>query len=527
MSRGEWFPALGLVAWLCCLSPGPVQGGKVLVMPVDGSHWLSMEVLVKELSQRGHEAVVLVPETSLLIHGSESYKTEIYQVPYTKAELDALLDLLREGLFLKPPDIADIFLNMQRLINFTTMQVKGCESLLNNQPLMSQLKGGGFDLVLTDPFLPCGSILAHIFSIPAVYFLHGLPCELDTKANQCPSPPSYVPVYYSGNTDVMTFPQRVKNMVMSILESYVCKIMYANFDDLVSRYLGDNMTYRGIISNGAIWLLRYDFAFEWPRPQLPNMVFIGGINCGQKAPLPADLEEFVNGSGDDGFIVFTLGSMVSNMPEQKAKQFIDAFRQIPQRVVWRYTGVLSDDVPKNVRLMKWLPQNDLLAHPKAKAFITHGGTHGIYESICNAVPMLMFPLFGDQGENVHRMVSRGVAEKLTMCDVTTETLLAALNRIINDKSYKEKMVTLSQVHLDRPVEPLDLAVFWTEFVIRHKGAAHLRIAAHDLNWIQYHSLDVFGLFFIILVTVLWVTVKCCSRCTRMCFRRGTPKKKRE
>lgn len=30
------------------------------------------------------------------------------------------------------------------------------------------------------------------------------------------------------------------------------------------------------------------------------------------------------------------------------------------QVVWRYTGVPPVDVPKNVKLMKWLPQNDLL-----------------------------------------------------------------------------------------------------------------------------------------------------------------------
>lgn len=75
----------------------------------------------------------------------------------------------------------------------------------------------------------------------------------------------------------------------------------------------------------------------------------------------------------------------------------------------------------------------LPAHPKIKVFMTHGGTHGIYEGICNGVPMLMFPLFGDQGDNVHRLVARGVAEKLSMLDVTTETLQAALKKIINDK----------------------------------------------------------------------------------------------
>lgn len=527
MSSGVWFPAQGLVALLCCLSLGPVQGGKVLVLPVDGSHWLSMKILVKELSQRGHEILVLVPECSLLINSTESYKTEIYKVPFTKADLDAKFSNLGENVFLKPPEITDMFKDTQLLVSFTSMQVKGCESLLTNQPLMSRLREEGFDVLLTDPFLPCGSILAHIFSIPAVYFLRGLPCELDSKANYCPTPRSYVPVYFSGNTDVMTFPQRVKNMIVSLVESYMCGVMYFHFDDLVSRYLGDNMTYKGLLGNAAFWLLRYDFVFEYPRPVMPNSAFIGGINCAKKAPLPADLEEFMDGSGDDGFIVFTLGSMLSKMPAETAKQFFEAFRQIPQRVLWRYTGVPPVDVPKNVKLMKWLPQNDALAHPKAKVFITHGGTHGVYEGICNGVPMLMFPLFGDQGDNALRMVYRGVAEKLSIHDVTTEKILAALNKLIHDKSYKEKMLRLSAIHLDRPVQPLDLAVFWTEFVIRHKGADHLRVAAHELNWIQYYSLDVIGFLVIILLTILWLSLKCCLFCIHKCLRKGTEKKKKE
>ncbi|KAM4558335.1 UDP-glucuronosyltransferase-like [Odontesthes bonariensis] len=527
MSREVWFPTVGLLAWLCCLSMGPVQGGKVLVMPVDGSHWLSMKILVKELIRRGHDVTVLVPESSLLIQGSDGYKTEIYKVPYTQAELDENFNKLRDGVFIKAPGIQDLFVNVQRLVNFTSLQVIGCEGLLDSDSLMSQLRGEGFDLMLTDPFLPCGSVLAKMFSIPTVYFLRGLPCGLDIKANQCPSPPSYLPASFSGNTDHMTFPQRVTNMMMSILESYVCKVMYQHFDDLTSRRCEEGMTYKELISQGAIWLLRYEFTFEWPRPLLPNMVLIGGINCAKKAPLPADLKEFVDGSGDDGFIVFTLGSMIANMPEEKAKQFFDAFRQIPQRVVWRYTGTLPKDAPKNVRVMKWLPQNDLLAHPNAKVFMTHGGTHGIYEGICNGVPMLMFPLFGDQGDNVLRMVSRGVAQKLSIFDMTTETLVAALNNIIQNKSYKQRMVELSEIHLDQPVPPVDLAVFWTEFVMRHKGAAHLRVSAHDLNWIQYHSLDVFGFFAIVLITVSWLTLKCCLFCTRKCCGKRIVKKKSE
>lgn len=66
-------------------------------------------------------------------------------------------------------------------------------------------------------------------------------------------------------------------------------------------------------------------------------------------------------------------------------------------------------------------------------FITHGGAHGIYEGICNGVPMVMIPLFGDQVDNVLRMVLRGVAESLTMFDLTSEQLLEALRKVLNNK----------------------------------------------------------------------------------------------
>jgi glucuronosyltransferase len=37
---------------------------------------------------------------------------------------------------------------------------------------------------------------------------------------------------------------------------------------------------------------------------------------------------------------------------------------------------------------------------------------------------------------------------------------------------------------------MDTAIFWTEYVIRHKGAPHLRSAAVDLPWYQYLLLDI-------------------------------------
>lgn len=78
--------------------------------------------------------------------------------------------------------------------------------------------------------------------------------------------------------------------------------------------------------------------------------------------------------------------------------------------------------------------------------------------------------------------------------------------------YKDSVQKLSALHKDRPVDPLDLSVYWTEFVMRHKGAKHLRPAVHELNWLQYYCLDVIALLAIVVLFFVMVTVKCLKLC---------------
>jgi glucuronosyltransferase len=56
--------------------------------------------------------------------------------------------------------------------------------------------------------------------------------------------------------------------------------------------------------------------------------------------------------------------------------------------------------------------------------------------------------------------------------------------------YRENAQRLSRIYRDQPLTPLEQAVYWTEYVIRHKGAPHLRSAVLDLAWYQYLLLDV-------------------------------------
>ncbi|KFP91834.1 UDP-glucuronosyltransferase 1-3, partial [Apaloderma vittatum] len=136
--------------------------------------------------------------------------------------------------------------------------------------------------VLTDPIFICGATLANYLSLPSVFFMRGLPCNLHYVATQCPSPLSYVPRIFTFNSDHMTFFQRVENALISLLELQYCNDYYKDALKLSSEVLQRDVSLTDIFNSASIWILRFDFVFEYVRPVMPNMVFIGGINCAQK-----------------------------------------------------------------------------------------------------------------------------------------------------------------------------------------------------------------------------------------------------
>uniref|UniRef100_A0A7N4NRY6 UDP-glucuronosyltransferase n=1 Tax=Sarcophilus harrisii TaxID=9305 RepID=A0A7N4NRY6_SARHA len=526
MARGlrSWPWALVRLA-LCAACLGFVQGGKLLVFPMDGSHWLSMREVVQELGLRGHESTVLASELSLHIREGRHYTLRTFPVTFSKDLFQDLVHNSAHKIFELESFLKRYFNMITILKNIIHMHLSFCTDLVYNKELMKSLEETHYDAVFTDPASPCGAILAQYLSIPTVYFLRGVPCALDAKSTQCPGPSSYVPRMTTEHTDRMTFLQRVKNILYALPQNVVCHMLYSPFVSLASELLQRDLSIVDVLSHGSVWLMRTDFVMDYPKPVMPNMIFIGGINCAKNKQLSQEFEGYVNASGEHGIVVFSLGSMVSEIPMAKAMEIADALGTIPQTVLWRYTGKPPSNLAKNTKLVKWLPQNDLLGHPKTRAFITHAGSHGIYEGLCNGVPMVLMPLFGDQMDNAKRMESRGAGVTLNVLEMTSADLSKALKTVINDKSYKENIMRLSALHKDRPISPLDLAVFWVEFVMRNKGAPHLRPAAHDLNWFQYHSLDVIAFLLAIVLTVVFIAVKSYMFCCQKCFgKKGKAKK---
>jgi glucuronosyltransferase len=59
------------------------------------------------------------------------------------------------------------------------------------------------------------------------------------------------------------------------------------------------------------------------------------------------------------------------------------------------------------------------------------------------------------------------------------------------------MLAVSRAYQDRPMSAMETAIFWTEYVIRHGGARHMRSAALGLAWYQYLLIDVIAFIVVI------------------------------
>ncbi|XP_002717170.1 UDP-glucuronosyltransferase 2A3 isoform X2 [Oryctolagus cuniculus] len=529
--RCEKWVSTVLLLQLCCAGCGLC--GNILVWPCDMSHWLNLKTILEKLTERGHYVTVLISSHTFLVDYSESsaLNFEVVSVPNNQdSALNELYDFLELAANVLPtlPLWQSAIKLQEFLANMTENMKLFCENVVYNQTLMKKLQETKYDVMVIDPVIPCGELVAELLAIPFVNTLRFSMGDIVEKyCGQLPVPLSYVPVSMGALTDRMTFMERLKNVILSIFFNFwLHQYDFQVWDQLYSKVLGRPTTLCETMGKAEIWLIRTYWDFEFPRPYLPNFEFVGGLHCKPAKPLPEEMEAFVQSSGEDGVVVFSLGSMVKNLSEAKANLIASALAQIPQKVLWRYKGKTPATLGSNTRLYDWIPQNDLLGHPKTKAFITHGGTNGIYEAIYHGVPMVGVPMFADQPDNIAHMKAKGAAVEVNMNMMTSEDWLSALRTVINDPSYKENAMRLSRIHHDQPMKPLDRAVFWIEFVMRHKGAKHLRVAAHDLTWYQYHSLDVIGFLLACIAAAIILVTQCCL-CVYHKFGKTGKKKKRE
>ena len=389
-----------------------------------------------------------------------------------------------------------------------------CIAALEDPQLKKTIDAAKFDMVLVDGFAParCNYILP---------YRHGLPYASLTDPYEpwflrIPAVPSFVPIQPSGMTERMSFRERLVSLLFHI--GIGTASIPAGHDYLVEKYAPSlpAKTVHELARDSMVFFITKDVVLDYPLPTLPHVINIGGISVKPGKPLPQDLEQFMKGA-EHGVIVVSFGTVAKYFPQNLNDRMYEAFKQTKLRVLWRYTGAKYENVPSHIKLMDWIPQNDILAHPKTKVFITHCGNNGQYEGLYHGVPMLGMPITGgDQPYNAKRAAYKGIGVWVDTKSFTSTDLINGIKELTENRTYAQNIRKLSTIYRSQAMNAQDTVSFWLEHLTKF-GGSHLRSYALDMPWYQYLMLDIFALILVILHIIVYIVTRIFTYLLAKCF----------
>ena len=102
-----------------------------------------------------------------------------------------------------------------------------------------------------------------------------------------------------------------------------------------------------------------------------------GVHCNAPKELPEEYRKFIEDPTSKGTVYIAFGTIIQwdYAPPNVLAAFFEAFERLPEyRFIFAFKGKLPErKLPAHVRLVSWAPQQEILAHPKTKVFLTHCG----------------------------------------------------------------------------------------------------------------------------------------------------------
>ncbi|KAG7255698.1 hypothetical protein CRUP_015314 [Coryphaenoides rupestris] len=163
---------------LCC------DGGKILVFPLDGSHWLNMKLLIEALHTRGHQITVLRSSTSWYVSEVSPHYTSINipcEQPQNMEDQAFMASFLNRSIETRRHEgtvwaFLAFYSNLFHMLGQNQVIIASMlTTMFENKTMMRELKESQYDLVLADPALPAGPMLAHYLKLPLVLNVRWLP----------------------------------------------------------------------------------------------------------------------------------------------------------------------------------------------------------------------------------------------------------------------------------------------------------------------------------------------------------------
>jgi UDP:flavonoid glycosyltransferase YjiC (YdhE family) len=239
---------------------------------------------------------------------------------------------------------------------------------------------------------------------------------------------------------------------------------------------------------------------------MPHSIQIGFVHVEKPKPISSiELKDFLDKS-TNGVIVKVLGSRVSgnSLGPDVVSKFINAFNMTNMSVVWKFDEVEEGlEIPKNVKVVSWIPLADVLAHPNVKLLICHGGIFSIYEAIDRGIPMIAFPMSYDQPVNARILVDKGIGMELDLNNFDEFELSAAIQEMTKPK-YAANVRKVRSLAYDQPINNRDLIVWHVNNAIKNRI-----VYAKDFGSMSYFGtpLNQYLVYLVIFIGLLYIFLR--------------------
>ncbi|KAH8246393.1 hypothetical protein KR038_009947, partial [Drosophila bunnanda] len=466
------------------------------------SHLIIHMSVAKTLAEAGHNVTVVAMMQPKVMHKD----IHLIVVPVTE-EQERTLD---EQMTTMAGQKNSIFSTMYRLMNGMNVMIDSQGELLSD-PRFQRIYETKFDLMIMGYFINDFQLgVANRLKVPVIVDWMAAPMPVIDWFTGNPTELSYVPIM-SAATHPMSLGARAQNLGKYLFMWYITNMLDNRVTGIYRENFGEGKDQPDLYElrkNISMVFVNSHLISEGPiRPLVPGLVEIGGIQVKDKAdPLPKDIEEFLAKSAQ-GAVLLSLGSNIksSTVKPEIIQTIFKVLSGLKQNVIWKWEDL--ENTPgnaPNILYKKWLPQDDILAHPNTKLFITHAGKGGITESQYHGVPMVALPVFGDQPGNAEVMQSAGYGLSLDLLSITEESLGEALKEVLENKKYAQAVGKFSSLYRDRPMTAKQSVLYWTEYILRHHGAPHMQSPAVHMNFVELYNLDLFVLLLTILAVIVFL-----------------------
>ncbi|CAH0762836.1 unnamed protein product [Bemisia tabaci] len=373
-----------------------------------------------------------------------------------------------------------------------------------------------FDLIFTELFFGFEAFVAlgNIFNAPVVtYSSYGYDGDI-LRYSGAANAISYLSIKYLPYGGPMSLMQRLENTLLHIATVLYTEYWYLpHHDALLAEYIpGPLPRITDMLGNVSLFFLTANTALDGAKVYPPSVIEISGIHLKEPGPLDEDLKTIMD-TAKNGVIFFCFGSILkaSDFRREAIHAFLSVFEELDQTILWKADLNASEwNIPKNVHIKDWFPQTSVLAHPNCVLFLTHGGVSSMMEAIKHAVPVVGIPFYGDQIVNLANAEYFGYGLRVTYKNLSQQSLRWAMTTVLGDSRFKENIRKASNIFTDKPMSSLETALYWIEYVARHKGAHHLKPLAAKMPWYQLLLLDVIVVYLGAFIIILSFVVKIVS-----------------